>query len=111
MTGITTNNLPPLWSFPSAGPDGADRRELHHRAERVHRRGRRCGGRREDKALHDPEGVAGSVALLAGEQHRGLELLRRPVGESGSRDAIFFPAPPTGNKRWDELKSNIKQLI
>lgn len=74
------SNTPPS-SLSSAGPDGADWGELHHRAECHHRRRRGCGGRGEDKTLHGAEGSAGSITLLAGELHRGLELLCWPVGE------------------------------
>lgn len=65
----------------SAGPDSADWGELHHRPECHHRCRRGCGGRGEDKTLHGAEGSAGSIALLAGELHRGMELLCWPVGE------------------------------
>lgn len=68
--------------FPSsAGPNGSDRGELHHRSERDHRRRRGCGGWREDKTLHGAEGGAGPIALLAGELHCGVELLCGTVGE------------------------------
>lgn len=73
--------LRPPRFLPSAGPDGADRGELHHRPECHHRRRRGRGGRREDKTLHGAEGSEGSITLLAGELHRGMELLCRPVGE------------------------------
>lgn len=73
------NNPPFLLS--SAGPDGTDWGELHHRPQCHHRGWRGCGGRREDKTLHGAEGSAGPIALLAGELHRGVELLRWPVGE------------------------------
>jgi len=67
--------------FDSSGPDGADWGELHHRPECHHRRRRGCGRRREDKAVHGAERVEGSIALLAGELHRWVELLRWPMGE------------------------------
>lgn len=64
-----------------AGPLRTDRTELHHRAQRHHRRRRGGGGRREDKALHGAEGIQSSIALLVGELHCGMELLRGSVGE------------------------------
>lgn len=77
--GCRSEKVPEL---SSAGRDGADRAELHHRPERHHRRRRGGGGRREDQAVHGAQGLPGAVALLAGELHRGLELVRGSVGES-----------------------------
>lgn len=67
--------------LPSTGPDSEDRGKLHHRAQRDHRGWRGCGGRGEDKTLHRAERIARSLALVAGELHRGLELLCWSVGE------------------------------
>lgn len=79
-TELALDNNPPFL-LSSAGPDGTDWGELHHRPQCHHRGWRGCGGRREDKTLHGAEGSAGPIALLAGELHRGVELLRWPVGE------------------------------
>lgn len=91
----TSNKEPSLCNNPpsipsSAGPNGADWGELHHRPKCHHRCRRGCGRRGEDKTLHGAEGSAGSIALLAGELHRGVELLCWPVGEYKTEACNLF---------------------
>lgn len=71
----------PLTRFPFAGPNSPDRGKLHHWTKCQHRCWCGCGGWGEDKTLHCDEGRTSAITFMAGELHRGLELLCWPVGE------------------------------